>query len=200
MRFASATTVSQAPSARAVIAGFYPQGDPHPRGSCSYAEMWPPFNRVLTDTPKRAVHLHNRDGPRGVFVENVRDDEWKGLPPHCNGRQGWSLPSPPLCSHTFGCRHRCCDSDRFAWNEPFRFLGGGGGGRLRTGERGCGEAPHRSCSGSNSSESAGSPSAIPARQQRASMGKYTGVQAPVSAVCGGMDAAVSSARHRFGIS
>lgn len=35
------------------------------------------------------------------------------------------LPSPRL-SH-FGCRHRHCDSDRFAWNEPFCSVHGGVG-------------------------------------------------------------------------
>lgn len=55
-------------------------------------------------------------------------------PPHCNGRQ-WMKPSfsasPPPPPSTpprshFGCRHRRCDSDRFAWNEPFRSARRGG--------------------------------------------------------------------------
>lgn len=102
------------------------------------------------------------------MVEYLTGDEWKGL-----SRSGfraaaaaalqWQagmepsfLPSfSPLCSHTLGCRHRCCDSDRFAWKKPFRLLGGGG--EEESGAQGCGEAPHRSRSSSSSGgESAGS--------------------------------------------
>lgn len=115
-------------------------------------------------------------------------------PPHCNGRQGWSLPSPPLCSHTLGCRHRCRDSDRFAWNEPFRFLGGGEGGMRRAGdedaERLCTEAASASAAAAAPAAETRQDSSVTANGRR--RGRRAGpAQAPVSTVCGGMDATVT---------
>lgn len=148
------------------MARLYPQGDTHP---ARLLRLQKPINSALEGKPRKPFTFTTAVVLAGSFVEEPTDDGWKGL-----SRRGfraaaaaalqWQagmepsfLPSfSPLCSHTLGCRHRRCDSDRFAWKKPFRLLGGGGR-EEESGERGCGEAPHRSCSSSSSSsESAGS--------------------------------------------
>lgn len=167
MRFASTTGVAKLRRLVPLSPRSYPQGDTHPLGSCGYAELWP-VHSVLTDKPRKpftfttAVVLAGSSWKMLPTMNGKVFPEWlqssSSRRTAMAGRDGAFL-LPPLLSH-FGCRHRCCDSDRFAWKKPFRFPGGGwGGGEAESGEQGCGEAAHRSCS---SSESAGSPSAIPA--------------------------------------
>lgn len=131
------------------------RGDSHPVSSCGYSEA---HTRINQETHSPWQWSSRRVG------ENITEKEWQGLPgvapeqqqpPHCNGRQ-WMKPSfsPPLLSH-FGCRHRRCDSGRFARNEPFQFVHRGE--RRVWMWRGC---VHSSCSSSSSDPAASS--AIPA--------------------------------------
>lgn len=189
MRFASTAEVAKLPRLVPLSLASVRRGT-RIRSACGYPEICP-INSVLTDKPRKpftfttAVVLAGSSWKISQPMNGQIFPEWlesSSRRTAMAGRDG-AFRLPPLLSH-FGCRHRGCDSDSFAWNKPFRFPGGGG----ESAEQGCGEALHRSCS---SSESAGCPSAIPASQQRASLGEYTGVSsALVPAVCGGMDAAV----------
>lgn len=91
------------------------------------------MNSVPTDEPRKPFTfttavvlagsswkiLHTMNGK--VFPEWLQSSSSRRTA--MAGRDGAFL-LPPLLSH-FGCRHRRCDSDRFAWTRPFGFLGGG---------------------------------------------------------------------------
>lgn len=126
-------------------------------------EKYTPANNVLTDTPRLPFTFANATVLPACLWKYYRKRMERSS--RCRSRaaaaaalqwqavdEAFLLP-PPLLSH-LGCRHRRCDSDRFAWNKPFRFVRGVGVW--------CREDVHSSCSSSSSSRTPAASSAIPA--------------------------------------
>lgn len=203
MRFASITEVAKLPRLAPLSLASIRRGTRI--RSAPAAAQTRPINSALEDKPRKPFTFTTAVVLAGSSVEYLTDDEWKGL-----SRSGfraaaaaalqWQagmepsfLPSfSPLCSHTLGCRHRCCDSDRFAWKKPFRLLGGGeGGGERAAGmRRGSAQKPQPQQQQRRVSRIS---SAIPAGQGTAAEGAHPGgAGAPAPTVCGGMDAAANN--------
>lgn len=137
MRFASTAEVAQLPRLVPLSLASVRRGT-RIRSACGYPEMCP-INSVLTDKPRKpftfttAVVLAGSSWKISQPMNGKVFPEWlesSSRRTAMAGRDGAFRLPPPLLSH-FGCRHRGCDSDSFAWNKPFRFPGGGGGERAR---------------------------------------------------------------------
>lgn len=117
-------------------------------------------------------------------------------PPHCNGRQGWSLPSflpsPPSALTLWAAVTAAVTvTGSHGRNHSASWAGGEGGGERGTGmRRGSAQKPQQQQQRRRVSRIS---SAIPAGQGTAAEGDHAGgAGAPAPTVCGGMDAAANN--------